>query len=71
MSSLTKKKHDTRRFRDGIRSDSEKRGIEEKQKIIVLQISANKCFLCSGIHFYEAEIIFLSLYEVLAKSWKF
>ena len=35
------------------RSDSEKRGIEEKQKIIVLQISANKCFLCSGIHFYE------------------
>ena len=34
------------------RSDSEKRGIEEKQKIIVLLISANKCFLCSGIHFY-------------------
>ena len=71
MSSLSKKKHDIRRFRDGIRSDSEKRGIEEKQKIIVLQISANKCFLCSGIHFYEKAIIFLSLYEVLAKSWRF
>ena len=34
-------------------SDSAKRGIDEKQRIIVLQISANKCFLCSGIHFYE------------------
>ena len=40
-----------RRFKYGIRSDSEKRGIEEKQKIIVLQISANKYFLCSDIHF--------------------
>ena len=53
------------------RSDSEKRGIEEKQKIIVLQISENKFFLCLGIHFYETAIIFLSLYEVLAKSWRF
>ena len=53
------------------RSDSEKRGIEEKQKIIVLLIPANKCFLFSGIHFYETAIIFLSFYEVLAKSWRF
>ena len=69
MFSLTKKKHDIRRYRDGIRSDSEKRGIEEKQKIIVLQISENKGFLCSGFHFYETAIIFLSFYEVLAESW--
>ena len=57
MSSLTKKKHDIRKFRDGIRSDSEKhdmrkfrdgvrsdsekQGIEEKQKIIVLLLSEN------------------------------
>ena len=64
MSSLTKKKHDIRRFKDGIRSDSEKRDIEENQKVIVLLISANKCILCSGIHFYETAIIFLSFYEV-------
>ena len=69
MFSLIRKKRDIRRFRDGIRSDSERRGIEEKQKIIVLHISANKCFLCSGI-FYETAIIFLSFYEVLAKSWR-
>ena len=50
------------------RSDSEKRGIEAKQKIIILQISANKCFLCSGIDLYETAITFLSLYEVIAKS---
>ena len=66
LSSLTKKKHV---YED--RSDSEKRGTEEKLKIILLQISANKCFLCSAIHFYETVIIFLSLYEVLAKSWRF
>ena len=71
MPSLTKKKHDIQRFRDGIRSDSEKQGIEEKQKIIILLISANKCFLCSGIHFYETVIISLSFYEVLAKSLRF
>ena len=71
MPSLTKKKHDIQRFRDGIRSDSEEQGIEEKQKIIVLLISANKWFLCSGIHFYETTIIFLSFYEVLAKSLRF
>ena len=71
MPSLTKKKHDIQRFRDGIRSNLEKQGIEEKQKNIVLLISANKCFLCSGIHFYETAIIFLSVYEVLAKSLRF
>ena len=71
MPSLTKKKHDIQRFRDGIRSNLEKQGIEEKQKNIVLLISANKCFLCSGIHFYETAIIFLSFYEVLAKSLRF
>ena len=65
--SLTKKKHDIRIFRDGIRSDSEKRGIEEKQNLI----SANKYFLRSGIHFYETAIIFLSFYEVKAKSWRY
>ena len=71
MSSLAKKKHDIRRFRDGIRYDSEKRGIAEKQKTIVLLISADKCFLCSGIQFYETAIIFLLFYEVLGKSWRF
>ena len=34
-------KHNKRKFRDGIRSDSEKQGIEEKQKIIVLLLSEN------------------------------
>ena len=34
-------KHNMRKFRDGIRSDSEKQGIEEKQKIIVLLLSEN------------------------------
>ena len=59
------------------RSDSEKWGIEEKQKIIVLQISANKCFLCSGIHFYEkgnyfSVIVwsFSKIMEILVKNVK-
>ena len=49
---LSKKKHDIRKVRDCIRSDSEKRGIENKQKFAFLLISANKDSLCSGIQTY-------------------
>ena len=48
--SLTKKKHDISIFRDYIRSDSEKRDIEKKQKVTFLLISTNKDSLCLGIH---------------------
>ena len=37
--SLTKKKHDIRKFRDCIRSDSEKGDIEKKKKIIIIIIT--------------------------------
>ena len=36
--SLTKKKHDIRKFRDCIRSDSKKGDIEKKKKIIIIII---------------------------------
>ena len=36
--SLTKKKHDIRKFRDCIRSDSEKGDIEKKKKKIIIII---------------------------------
>ena len=49
---LSKKKHDIRKIRDCIRSDSEKRDIENKQKFAFLLISANKDSLCSGIQTY-------------------
>ena len=44
-----KKKSDIRKVRDCIRSDSEKRDIEKKQKFAFLLISANKDSLCLGI----------------------
>ena len=59
--SLKKKKHDITILRDCIRlrSDSEKEDIEKKLKITFLLISTNKDQLCSGIHFFETEVIFL------------
>ena len=36
--SLTKKKHDIRKFRDCIRSDSEKEDIKKKKKKIIIII---------------------------------
>ena len=44
-----KRKHDTRKFKDCIRSDSEKRDIEKEQKFAFLLIITNKVSLCSGI----------------------
>ena len=64
--------HDIRKFKDCIRSDSEKWDIEKKKKkITFLLISANKDSLCSGIHFYETAIIFSEFSDVLPKSRKF
>ena len=37
-----KRKHDTRKFKDCIRSDSEKRDIEKEQKLAFLLIITNK-----------------------------
>ena len=46
---LSKKKNDIQKFRDCIRSNSEKRDGENKQKTCFLRISANKDSLCTGI----------------------
>ena len=43
------RKHDTQKFRDCIRSDSEKRDIENEQKSAFLLITTNNVSLCSGI----------------------
>ena len=51
--SQSKKKHDIRIFRDCIRSDSEKRDIENKQILAFLLISANKDSLCSNVLFMK------------------
>ena len=51
--SLTIKKHDIRIFRDCIRSDLEKRDIENRQKKKIFADVSKKYSLCSGIYFYE------------------
>ena len=49
---VTWKKHDIQKFRDCIRSTSEKQDSENKQKFAFLLISANKDSLCSVIQTY-------------------
>ena len=49
---INKKKHDIQKFRDCIRSNSEKRNSENKQTFAFMLISANKDSLCSGIQTY-------------------
>ena len=48
-------------FRDCLRSDSEKRDIDSKEKIVFLLMSANKdhCVKVFKTTFYETAIIFL------------
>ena len=63
-----KREHDILEFRDCIRSNSEKRDSENKQKFAFLLISANEiqCVLVAKRTFYEREIIFLNSFQVLA-----
>ena len=49
---IKKKKHDIQKFRECIRSDSEKRDRKNKQKFAFLLISANKDSLWSVIQTY-------------------
>ena len=48
---LSKKKHDIRRFRDYTRSDSEKQDIKNKRKLTFLLILTNKVFRFSRLLF--------------------
>ena len=66
---LNKNKHDIQKFRGCIRSNSEKRGSENKQKLAFLPILANKDSFCSGIqtHFsWNCDYRSIILSDVLA-----
>ena len=62
---LSSKKHDIRKFRDCIRSYSDKRDVETRQKFAFLLISANKNTLCLGIQTYFFMKQQLSFYKSL------
>ena len=62
---LSSKKHDIRKFRDCIRSYSDKRDVETRQKFAFLLISANKYTLCLGIQTYFFMKQQLSFYKSL------
>ena len=53
------------------RSNSEKRGIEEKQKLLFCRYQQINAFCVQAFIFMKRQLYFLSLYEVLTKSWKF
>ena len=55
---LNKKKLDTQKLTDCLRSNSDKQNSENKQKFAILLVSANKGSLCSGIqtYFFETTI---------------
>ena len=55
---VTWKKHDIQKFRDCIRSTSEKQDSENKQKFAFLLISANKDSLCSNLLFMKQQSSF-------------